>query len=80
MTTTPKAVDALAEAIQLLKYVSGGRQYSADELREPLARFEAALTDGRMLDIQDARRREQSRELSRTRKGLDLRNDTGHAS
>lgn len=64
MKQTPTMKEALAEAIEILEGVSGGRQYSADELREPIARFADALNDQRIAEIQDARRREQIRNLS----------------
>ena len=60
---TPTTTAALEGAIRMLRYMAGGRQYSVAEFEEEVRRYEAALNDARISELQDERRRKQIREL-----------------
>jgi len=68
-TTTPTVTEALAGAVEMLQRIANGGNYGAIEFHERLQSYDAALTDARMLEIQDARRREQIRNLGREVRG-----------
>lgn len=64
---TPTTIEALDGAIRLLKYLAGGRQYSAAEFHEQVRSFEQARDAQFEQDIKDERNRAAVREHLRRR-------------